>query len=94
MSTTTDYTDPSKRCLATEVKELDTDTLLLRLKDIELYIKTGTACKWMFIKNEKTLLGLEFWNSFDLARYKLLINMELLDRCKSFELLPKLKFNF
>jgi hypothetical protein len=94
MSTTTDYTDPSKRCLATEVKELDTQTLLTRKEEIGVYMKTGVVAKWMIIKNESTALGIEFWGSYDFARYLLLINMELFDRCNSFELLPKLKFNF
>ena len=94
MSTTTDYTDPSNRCLASEVKLLDTETLVLHMKDIEHYVKTGTASKWMVVKEDDTLVHMEFWNSYDLARYKLLINMELLDRCNSFELLPKLKFHF
>jgi len=94
MSTTIDYTDPAKRCLASEVKLLDSEALVQHLKDIEHYVKTGTASKWMVVKKDDVLVHIEFWNSFDLARYKLLINMELLDRCNSFELLPKLKFHF
>lgn len=92
----TNYSSPATRCFSTELKELDLEILLNRKKDIELYIKTGMYFKWMIVKDELPggILNIKYWDDYDIARYRRLLFMELLDRCKKFELYPKLKFYF
>jgi len=94
MSTTIDLRDPSRRCLATELKNLDLDIILERNKDIEKYLEFGFYSTWMVIKNGKSIFDLTYWDSYNIMRYRRLIHMELLDRCKKFDLYPKLKFYF
>jgi len=36
----------------------------------------------------------DYWEPYDVFRYRKAVYMELLDRCKSFEIMPKIKFNF
>lgn len=96
MSTTITYSDPSIRCFASEIKEIDTDTLLKRKKDIDILLKTGLYPEWMIIikKNDTSLFNFEYWDLYEVERYKLLTNMELFDRCKKCDFYPKLKFYF
>jgi len=80
--------------LATELKELDLDTILERNQDIEKYLEFGFYSTWMIIKNGKSIFDLTYWDTYDVMRYQRLLMMELLDRCKRFDLYPKLKFYF
>jgi hypothetical protein len=94
MSTTIDLQSPSKRCLATELKKLDTQSILERKLDIERYIEFGFYSTWMIVKEGSTIYDLSYWEPEDIIRYRRLINMELLERCSTFKLVPKLEFYF
>jgi hypothetical protein len=94
MNSTTDYRDPQTRYFADEIKDLSAEELQQRYKDIEIYLKTGIRPLWTVIVDSNTLLNMRYWYPEDLVRYRRILVMELLDRCKSFELIPKLKFKF
>ena len=94
MNSTTDYKDPQTRYFADEIKDLSAEELQQRYKDIEIYLKTGIRPSWTVIVDSNTLLNMRYWYPEDLVRYRRILVMELLDRCKSFELIPKLKFKF
>ena len=85
---------PSKRCFATEIKNLDLDTLIKHKEEIEKYIEYGLHPNWMIVKKEGGVFNISYWDTYDIARYRRLLLMEMLDRCKRFELYPKLKFYF
>ena len=85
---------PSKRCFATELKSFDLDILIKHNEDIDRYIDYGVYPNWMIVKEGKSIFNIRYWDTHEIARYKRLLNMELLDRCKRFELYPKLKFYF
>jgi len=85
---------PSKRCFSTEISKLDLDTLIDRQKDIEKYLEYGVCSTWMVFKEGKGIFSLKYWDSYDIMRYQRLLMMELLDRCKKFDLYPKIKFYF
>lgn len=86
--------NPSKRCFSTEISTLDLDTLIDRQKDIEKYMEYGVCSTWMVYKEGKGIFSLKYWDSYDIMRYQRLLMMELLDRCKKFDLYPKIKFYF
>lgn len=85
---------PSKRCFATEIKELDLDSLIKRKEDIERYMEYGVCSEWMIVKTGKSIFNISYWDAFDIMRYRRILMMELLDRCKRFDLTPRLKFYF
>lgn len=94
MSIIVNLQSPSKRCFATEISLLDTDTLISRQKDVEKYLSSGICSTWMVFKEGKGILSLKYWEPEDVLRYYRILTMEMLDRCKSFTLLPNLKFYF
>jgi len=94
MDYTPDYKDPQTRYFADEIKDLSTDDLQQRHKDIELYLKTGLRPLWTVITGSNALESMRYWYPEDLVRYRRILMMELVDRCKSFELIPKIKFKF
>lgn len=85
---------PSCRCFATEIHNLDLDALIERQKDIETYYEFGVYPNWMVYKESKSIFSIRYWDVYDVTRYRKLLSMELLDRCKKFELYPELKFYF
>ncbi len=92
---TTEYKDPRQRSFVDEIKALDTKVLRERYDDMELYLDEGVRPLWTAILNgPKPIAGIKFWNAEDFINYRRLLMMELLDRCKSFELVPAIKFNF
>jgi len=89
------HSEPSTRCFDCEIKELDTQVLLSRKTDIDVLLKTGLYPEWMIItKPNSSIFNIDYWDSYDIERYKLLLNMELFDRCKKCDFYPKLKFYF
>ena len=95
MSIMTNYSSPTNRCFASELKELDLDQILERKKDIDTYIDNGVYSTWMVVTDLKdTIFKYEYWNDYDIVRYNRLLNMELFDRCTKCELYPELKFIF
>lgn len=94
MSTSINLQHPSKRCFATEIKELDLDTLIKRKDDIERFMDLGLYSEWMIIKSGKSIFDVNYWDPYDVLNYRRLLLIEMLDRCKRFELVPKLKFFF
>jgi hypothetical protein len=86
--------NPSKRCFSTEISKLDLDILIDRQKDIEKYLEYGVCSNWMIFKEGKGIFSLKYWDYYYIIRYQRLLLMELLDRCKKFELFPKLRFFF
>lgn len=86
--------NPLNRCFATEIKELDLDTLIKRKEDIEKVLEFGVFPEWMIIKTGKSIFNLSYWDAADVLRYRRILLMELLDRSKKFDLFPKLKFYF
>lgn len=90
-----DYSEPSKRSFNDEIQALETKELRSRYKDIETYLDFGIRPIWTAIIDPSTsILNVKYWDPEDLIRYRRILMMELLDRCKSFELIPKIKFNF
>jgi len=95
MSSTNEYKDPRKRSFADEIKALDTLVLRERFKDIETYLDEGIRPTWTVILNpSSSIFNMKFWDPEDLINYRRLLMIELLDRCKSFDLLPEIKFYF
>jgi len=98
MSTMTDSSDPRKRSFADEIKELSTKTLLERQRDIDIFVQYGMYPDWAVYEKESKYLKiksiLDYWEMEDIFRYRIVLNMELLDRCDKFELYPKLNFFF
>lgn len=95
MSSMKEYKDPRERSFCDEIHALDTQVLRERYSDIEVYIKHGIRPMWtVIVSPSSSLLDMKFWTAEDVFNYKRILLMELLDRCKSFELYPKLKFNF
>ena len=94
MSTLINLQSPSKRCFATEISELDIDTLISRQKDIEKYMTFGVCSTWMVCKEGRGIFSLRYWEAEDIIRYQRLLLMEMLDRCKNFDLYPRVKFYF
>ena len=95
MNSTKEYKDPRERSFSDEIHALDTDVLRERYNDIELYLDEGIRPSWtVILKPSSSLLDLKFWVPEDIVNYRRILMMELLDRCKSFELIPEIKFNF
>jgi len=98
MSSIIDSLDPRKRSFADEIKELDTKTLLERQRDIDIFVQYGLYPEWAILEKKSKYLKiktfLDYWDTGDIFRYRIVLNMELLDRCDKFELYPKLKFYF
>lgn len=95
MSSTKEYKDPRERSFAEEIKALDTEVLKERFNDIEIYVNEGIRPNWTVILTpSSSIFDMKFWNVEDLYNYRRLLMMELLDRCKSFDLIPKIKFYF
>jgi len=95
MNSTKEYKDPRTRSFADEIKALDTKVLRERYDDIELYLDEGVRPLWTAIINgSKSIYGIQFWDPEDFINYRRLLMIELLDRCKTFELIPAIKFNF
>lgn len=95
MSSTNEYKDPRQRSFSEEIKALDTLVLRERYQDIETYLDEGIRPMWTAIVNgSKSIFDMRFWDPEDLINYRRLLMMELLDRCKSFDLIPKIKFHF
>jgi len=95
MNSTNDYKDPSTRSFCDEIKALEIEELKARHKDIETYLYYGIRPIWtVIIDPSASILNVKYWAPEDLVRYRRILMVEQLDRCKSFELLPKLKFNF
>lgn len=95
MSSTSEYKNPRTRSFADEIKALDTLVLRERMKDIELYLDEGIRPMWTVILNPSTsIYDMKFWDPEDLINYRRLLMIELLDRCKSFDLIPKIVFHF
>jgi len=91
----TDYRDPSTRSFCNEISALDTKELIARNKDIETYLDYGIRPIWTVIVDpSSSILNMKYWHPEDLVRYRRILMMELLDRCKSFDLIPKIKFKF
>lgn len=94
MSTLINLQPPSKRCFATEIKELNLDTLIKRKEELEKVMEYGLFPEWMIVKTSKSVFDVSYWDMYDVMRYRRLLLIELLDRSKKFELYPKLKFYF
>jgi len=93
MSSTNVFTDPRTRCFSEEVKTLSTEILLSRQKEIESFMEYGVYPTWA-VNMAKGKFFVDYWEPYDVFRYRKAVYMELLDRCKSFEIMPKIKFNF
>lgn len=93
MSSMNVFTDPRKRCFSEEVKPLSTEDLLKRQKEIETFMEYGVYPNWAINMSQEKFF-VDYWEPYDIFRYRKALYMELLDRCKSFEIMPKIKFNF
>lgn len=93
MSTTTEFTNPRTRDFSDELKGFKLETLKERMKDINIMIEYGLFPDWASYPTSHSP-GFRYWDLEDVLRYRKLLYMELLDRCTSFELVPKIKFNF
>jgi len=93
MSSTKEYTSPKSRDFSEELKELKLETLIERKKDIDIMVEYGLFPDWASYSVNRSP-GFTYWELEDVLRYRKLLYMELLDRCKSFELYPKIKFTF
>ena len=87
------FKDPKKRCFSEEIVSFSTEKLQSRLLDIERFQEYGVYPNWAACIYEGNTF-VDYWEPYDLYRYRKAIYMELLDRCKSFEMIPKLKFTF
>jgi len=95
MSSTTDFLDPRTRDFAVELANLELKDLQKRYKDIQTYMEFGIRPNWTVIIDPNKLINdIKYWSPDDLLRYRRLIMIEMLDRCKSFELVPTIKFKF
>ena len=89
------YDDPKNRCFSSELKTFDTETLIKRRQQIEKYFDWGIPPEWTaIITSSDSHVHNGYWVVEELLRYRKLLLMELLDRCKSFELIPKIEFKF
>lgn len=95
MSSTIDFSDPRNRDFAVELANLDIKDLQKKYKDIQTYMEFGIRPNWtVIIDSNQPIYDIKYWSPDDLIRYRRLIMIELLDRCKSFELIPSIKFKF
>ena len=89
------YDDPKNRCFSSELKTLDTETLIKRREQIEKYLVRGILPEWTaIISSTDPLVHQGYWVTEEFLRYHKLLLMELLDRCKSFKLAPQIEFDF
>lgn len=88
--------NPSIRNFSEEVKELELEQLIERKRDIDTALEYGLFPDWAIYSSltSSSKRELNYWDLSDILRYRKNILMEMLDRCKSFELYPKLKFYF
>jgi len=93
MNSTTEYTNPRNRDFSDELKALELKLLMERRKDVDIMIEYGLFPDWASYPVTESP-GFKYWDLEDILRYRKNLYMELLDRCKSFELFPKIKFNF
>lgn len=94
MSSITEYTNPRNRDFSQELKEMELDTILERQRDIDIVIGYGMFPDWASFSTGNKITDIKYWDLEDILRYRKVLLMELLDRCKTFELYPKIKFKF
>lgn len=92
------YLTEQKEALISEIDKLDSQQLLQRVIDIDTYLTYGKIIKWGLRRFDSPLLELLNLTDYEedqfYINYRKLLNMKLLDICKSFTLLPKLAFTF
>lgn len=82
----------AKQELFNEVIQLEEHELKLRFYETNEYAYSGTVPPWAYISTSK--LQIQTLTEDEIFWYGTLICMESLNRCKTFELLPRLAFYF
>lgn len=75
------------------VKELPTEEIETRRHEMAMYLATGIPPLWAVSKS-KHFLDVDYLDDRFLEHYSNILNMECLDRCKTFRLLPTLEFKY
>lgn len=96
MNTMKNSQDPRLRNFSEEIKELQLEKLIERKREIDTALEYGLFPDWAVYASStaSSKWELNYWELSDLLRYRKNVLMEMLDRCSSFELYPKLKFYF
>jgi hypothetical protein len=79
--------------LLEKLPDLTTDEIETRIHELDLYFYTGISPVWAFCKT-KDFMDVDYLDERFLQHYYHMCNYELLGRCKSFTVVPHLKFKF
>lgn len=87
-----------ERYLLDHVYELSVSEAMARVKEVSDYFTLGTDPAWATVPSESPIV-LMFYktailNEAFMLNYQQVLNMHLLNKCKSFSLYPELKFEF
>lgn len=82
----------AKTELFNEVSRLEDHELKLRFYETNEYVYSGTIPPWAYISTSK--LQIHALTEDEILWYGTLICMESLNRCKKFEMFPRLAFYF
>ena len=73
------------------IHNLSTDEIETRRHELDMYFLTGIPPLWA-VSKAKSFLDVDYLDDRFLEHYQCMLNMECLDRCKSFKLVPVLEF--
>ena len=79
--------------LLDSLSQLSTDEIETRRHELDMYFLTGIPPLWALSKSNN-FLDVDYLDDRFLEHYQCLLNMECLDRCKSFKLAPVLEFKY
>ena len=79
--------------LLEKLPDLTTDEIETRIHELDLYFYTGISPVWAMCKVQN-FLDADYLDERFLQHYQHMCNYELLGRCKSFTVVPHLKFVF
>jgi hypothetical protein len=75
------------------IGSLSTDEIETRRHELEMYFLTNIPPIWA-VSKAKDFLDVDYLDERFLEHYQCMLNMECLDRCKSFTLWPVLNFKY
>lgn len=75
------------------ISSLSTVEIETRRHELDVYLLTGIPPLWA-VSKAKNYLDVDYLDDRFLEHYQCMLNMECLDRCRSFRLIPTLEFKY